>query len=334
MMAVLAAALHAQTGCNDPLASPVLTVALPGPPFGVAVSGDGCWAFVSLMNASGGKGAGIAVLSRKGGRVDLVRTVPLPSPPTGIVLTHDGKLLIAAAIDNVVFLDVPCLISGCAKPVAGSFSDGGNMQSIYANVTPDDKLLFVSEESGSAITVIDLPRARSAGFAASSIIGGIPVGHAPIALTFSPDGHWLFSTSQAALKDWGWPAACKPENRPNVSDLVNPEGAVMAIDVARAKSDPAHAVAGHVPAGPAASTPRHLAMRPFRQRDIPRSMSASARALEPVHAQVRADHSPATDCLPQPQRARSNELRHALEDALAWHLRLEGLQQLPHSYAS
>ena len=114
--ALLAAAAHAQTACNDRLASPVLTVPLPSPPFGVVVSTDGCWVFVSMMNTNGGKGAGIAVLSRKRGRVDLVRTYPLPTPPTGIVLTHDGKLPIAAAIDKVVFLDVPCLISGCTKP--------------------------------------------------------------------------------------------------------------------------------------------------------------------------------------------------------------------------
>jgi hypothetical protein len=257
-----AAAARAQSGCVGPPASPVSTVPLPAPPFGVAVSADGCWVFVSMRNDRGGQG-GIAVLSRKDGRVDLVRTVPLPAPPAGIVLTHDGKLLIAAAIDRVVFLDVPCLISGCRKPVAGSFPDGEHMQSIHANVTSDDRLLFVSEEAGAAVTVIDLDRARNAGFGAGSIIGRIPVGHAPIALTFSPDEHWLFATSQFALKDWGWPAACKAENRPGSSDLVHPEGAVMVIDVERARSDPADAVAGRVPAG---CSPVRMAISPSGDR--------------------------------------------------------------------
>jgi hypothetical protein len=71
--------------------------------------------------------------------------------------------------------------------MAGSFSDGQSMGSIYANVTSDDKFLFVSEEAASAVTVIDLDHARSARFGAGSIIGKIPVGRAPIALTFSPD---------------------------------------------------------------------------------------------------------------------------------------------------
>ncbi|MGP8244511.1 MAG: hypothetical protein ACLQVN_08320 [Bryobacteraceae bacterium] len=218
------------------------------------------------MTNGGGRGngaAGIAVLHRKGGSVDLARTVPVPAPPAGIVLTHDGKLLIAAAIGKVLFLDAPCLISGCGKPLAGSFSDGDKMQSIYANVTADDKLLFVSEETASAITVIDLEQARSAGFGARSIAGKIPVGRAPIALTFSPDGRWLFTTSEVAAKEWGWPAACKPENRPNVSDLVNPEGAVIAIDVARAKSDPGHAVVARVPAG---CSPVRMAISPAGDR--------------------------------------------------------------------
>ena len=262
-MILVRAASYAQTGCHDRLASPVSTVPLPSRPFGVVVSADGCWVFVSMMNDTGGKGAGIAVLGRKGGRVDLVRTVTLPSPPTGVVLTHDGKLLIAAAGEKVVFLDVQRLISGNGDPVAGSFSDGEGMQSIYANVTADDKLLFVSEEAAAAITVIDLERARGKGFGADSIIGKIPVGRAPIALTFSPGDRWLFTTSQAAAKEWDWPAACKPENRPNISDLVNPEGAVVVIDVTRAKSDPAHAVASRVPAG---CSPVRMAISPAGDR--------------------------------------------------------------------
>ncbi len=259
--ALLAAACHAQTRCNDRLAAPVSTVPLPGPPFGVTVSSDGCWVFVSMMGE--GKGAGIAVLSRNRGRVDLVRTFPLATRPIGIALTRDGELLIAAAVDKVVFLDVACLISGCRDPVSGSFSDGQDMESMYANVTSDDKLLFVSEENASAVTVIDLEHARRTGFGADSIVGRVPVGRAPIALTFSADERWLFTTSQVALPEWGWPAACKREGRTNLPDPVNPEGAVVTIDVGRAKTDPAHAVAGRVPAG---CSPVRMAISPSGDR--------------------------------------------------------------------
>jgi DNA-binding beta-propeller fold protein YncE len=52
------------------------------------------------------------------------------------------------------------------------------------------------------------------------------------------------------MPDWNWPRACKPEGAA-VPDTVitNPEGAVVVIDVARAKTDPEHAVAARVPAG-------------------------------------------------------------------------------------
>jgi len=258
VMALSALAAQAQTQCNDRLASPVVTIPLPGPPFAVAVSGDGCRVFASLM----GKG-GISVLSRKGGQVQLVRTVPMPEAATGIVLTHDGKLLIAATGNGPVFLDVPCLVAGCGKPILGSIVDGQRVQSIYVNVTGDDKFLFVSEESAAAITVIDLARARRDGFKGESIIGKIPVGRAPIALTFSADGSRLFTTSQAALPEWGWPAACTPEGRPNITALVNPEGAVMVIDVARAETDPAHSVTARVPAG---CSPVRMALSPDGER--------------------------------------------------------------------
>ena len=190
----------------------------------------------------------MAVLKRSAGKVELVRVVPLPSAPTGITMTHDGKLLIAAAGNAAVFLDVQKMIEGAADPVAGSISGGRG--SIYANTTPDDALLFVAEENGQAITVIDLERARRDGYQTADVIGKVPVGLAPIALTFSPDGRWLYTTSQLGMAAWNWPKACKPEGRP-VPDTVitNPEGAVIVVDVARAKTDPAQAALAHVPAG-------------------------------------------------------------------------------------
>jgi DNA-binding beta-propeller fold protein YncE len=188
---------------------------------------------------------------------------PLASTPTGIILTHDGKLLIAAANDIVVFLDVERLISGAANSVLGSFSDGPNSESIYANVTADDKLLFVSEEAAQSITVIDLERARANGYKAEAIKGKIPTGLAPIALTFSPDGKWLYTTSQLAPPAWNWPAACKPEGSPAGSPIVNPEGAVIVVDVALAATNPAKSVAARIPAG---CSPVRMAISPAGDR--------------------------------------------------------------------
>ena len=214
----------------------------------VAPSKDGCWLFVSLTGGPGG-GPGMAVLKRSAGKIDLVRVVPLPSAPTGIRVTHDGKLLIAAAGSAVVFLDVQKAIKGDSDPVVGSIAGGRGR--VYTNMTPDDSLLFVAEESDATITVIDLERARRDGYKSEDVIGKIPVGNAPIALTFSPDGKWLYTTSELASPDWNWPKQCKPEGAqvplPD-SVVTDPEGAVIVIDVARARTYPAHAVVARVPA--------------------------------------------------------------------------------------
>jgi DNA-binding beta-propeller fold protein YncE len=212
----------------------------------VVPSKDGCWVFVSLTGR--GENSGLAVLKRSGGRIELVRVVSFPSSPTGITLTHDGKLLIGAATTLTVIADVKKMTEGAPDAVAGSIAGGrGN---IYANTTDDDRLLFVAEENGQSITVIDLERARRNGYAPDAVIGKVPVGLAPIALTLSPDNKWLYTTSQRALPDWNWPKACKPEGAPVPDSVItNPEGAVIVIDVTRAKTDPAHAVAARVPAG-------------------------------------------------------------------------------------
>jgi len=263
---LLGLAAYAQSsGCNAPAASPSFTVSLPGPPFMVVPSKDGCWVFVSITGGGRGPQPGMAVLKRSGGKVELSRVIPLDSAPTGITLTHDGKLLIAAATSKTVFLDVQQMTSGGDKPVAGSFDSPRPPGSIYANVTSDDKVLFISEEYAQTITVIDLERARREGYTEKAIIGKIPVGLAPIALTFSRDAKWLYTTSQSALPDWNWPKACKPEGAANVPDniIVRPEGAVLVVDVEKARTDPAHAVAARVPAG---CSPVRMAMSPAGDR--------------------------------------------------------------------
>ena len=262
-IALTLAAQARPSECDAPAASPSLTIPLPSSPFAVTPTRDGCWIFVSLTG-NGGTGAGIAVLKRSRGIIQLSRVVPLKSAPTGITLTHDRRLLVAAATNATIFIDVPRMIGGAADPVLGSFSDGRATGSIYANITRNDKLLFVSEESGQSVTVIDLKRARKKGYTTDAIIGKIPAGSAPIALTFSRNGKWLYTTSQAALPDWNWPKACKPE-APGIPDsiITRPEGAVIVIDVARARKDPAHAVVARVPAG---CSPVRMAISPDGDR--------------------------------------------------------------------
>jgi DNA-binding beta-propeller fold protein YncE len=232
----------------------VVTIPLPGHPFGVVSSRDASWVFVALMggggNGNGPSANGVAVLRQVAGQFELKRVIPLQDGPAGLVLTHDGKTLIGAGGGSVVLLDTGRMTSGSGDPVIGKFSDGAD-SAIYVNVTADDKILFVSDEGSRTITVIDLARVRSGGFDARAVIGKIPVGEAPIALTLSPDGRWLYTTSEGALPDWGWPSTEKPEGRldSNQPYALEPPGAVVVVNVAKARVDPAHSVVARVPAG-------------------------------------------------------------------------------------
>lgn len=259
-LAGAATVAHAQTNCNAPAAQPITYVEFPSHPFGIVPSADGCWLFVSLSSANPRSPNGVAVLKRSGGAIQLQRIVPVENGPSGMVLTHDGQLLIAADDEFVVFLDANKLRTGDGDPVLGYMRDGKYSGSTYVNVDADDKYLFVSDEDAGTITVTDLEKARRSGFNADSIVGRIPTGQAPIALTFSLDGKLLYTTSEAAQDDWKWPVACKTEDGdPADTTPKYPDGAVVVVDVEKARTDPAHAVISRVPAG---CSPVRLAIMP------------------------------------------------------------------------
>src|SRR5215831_16408932 len=236
--------------CGQRMADSIRFVSVPGQPFEVTPSKDGCWLFVSLTSSNPRSLNGVGVLRREDAGITIMRVIPVEPEPSGMVLTHDGALLIVKEDDNVVFMDTARMTSGQGDPILGYISDGEGSQSVYVNCTRDDRYLFVSDEQAQTITVIDLARARSSGFKPDAIVGKIPVGRAPVALTFSPDERYLYTTSQVAPADWGWKAECVPEGvGPGATAALEPPGAVIVVDVARAKTDPAHSVVSRVPAG-------------------------------------------------------------------------------------
>lgn len=246
--------------CNAPPSQPISYVSVPGHPFGTAVTKDGCWIFVSLSTANPRSPNGIALLEHAAGKIIFKKVFPLGEDTAGIILTHDNKLLIVANDTFVTFMDVGRMLSGQGDPIVGYIRDGRFPSSVEVNVTSDDKFLFVSDESEQSITVIDLEKARASGFAASSIVGRIPVGEAPIALVFSPDEKLLYTTSEAAPESFGWPIECKPEGQdPATSKPVVGQGAIIVVDVARAKVKPAESVVAKVPGG---CSPVRMAISP------------------------------------------------------------------------
>jgi DNA-binding beta-propeller fold protein YncE len=191
-----------------------------------------------------------------------------------MVLADEGKWLVATVpgAGMVAFLSVHRMEAGKGNPVLGMIWDGDRAGSIYANVSGDGRLLFVSDERLHQVSVIDLDKARRTNFAQSSRIGSIPVGLAPVGLAFSRDGRYLFITSEV----WGriaqrasgeryvapmpadetqanpWPMTCHPEvgRKTRKDKLIRwPEGAISVVSVARAAKDPGHSVIENVPAG-------------------------------------------------------------------------------------
>jgi DNA-binding beta-propeller fold protein YncE len=252
------------TECNQLAPEPISWVDLPGPQAFQALSTkDGCWIFVSLATghdeASDSDPAGqIAVFARKAGRIALRRVVHVGGNPTGMALTHDGRMLIIADGNRVAFLDIARLIAGRGNFVLGFWNDGSETPGrTYVSVTSDDVYLFVSDEQVGTISVINLAKAKASHFAATAMVGRIPVGNGPIAVTLSRDEKYLYSTSQFMDASNDWPLECQPEWDPKAPK--NPQGAIFVIDVPMAKADPAHSVVSIVRAG---CTPVRLVLSP------------------------------------------------------------------------
>jgi DNA-binding beta-propeller fold protein YncE len=238
-------------------------VTLPGHPFSAQQSPDGKTVFVSLVSSSPKSPNGLAVLHCDGARYRYSHTVLLESQPTGMAISHDGKTLVVADDGFIAFVDAvaaarkqkPALL-GYMQDLEGSPEDN-DPGSTYANFSPDDRYAFVSEEQNATITVIDIAKARASHFSRSSIVGEIPVGEAPVALTFSNDGRYLFTTSEIARREDGYPKECKmggARAAPSVE-----RGAIYTVDVAKAETDPAHSVISKTLAG---CSPVRLAIAP------------------------------------------------------------------------
>jgi DNA-binding beta-propeller fold protein YncE len=213
---------------------PTALESVPASPFGVVVTADGRWSFVAL---SGALSIGVFRI----GRSDLpamVRQVyvNLAGQPLGEALTHDGRYLLAADnTDGALVISVGRAESGQADAQAGILGNGAaGSGAIEVAVSPDDRFAFVSLEDSASIAVYNLQRALAKGFSAADLVGVIPVGTAPVGLAVSPDGRWLYATSEVAR--------AAPVS-------AHSQGTLTVIDLRRAETDPAASVVATVAAG-------------------------------------------------------------------------------------
>jgi DNA-binding beta-propeller fold protein YncE len=213
-------------------------VAMPGgSPFGVVVTPGGHWAFVA-------DGAGVTMARVSGALVPAVAmqislTAPVagaprvPGPFLGEALTPDGRYLLVATGSGALVISV-----ARAEQDAGALAAVGMLASpvgsgaIEVAVSPDSRFAFVTlEDAPGRLAVFNLAQALTRGFGPGDYVGIVPLPPGPVGVAVSPDGRWLYATSEEV--------ALRP----------SPQGALTVIDLRRAETDPARAVVATVRAG-------------------------------------------------------------------------------------
>jgi DNA-binding beta-propeller fold protein YncE len=199
-------------------------------PFGVVATSDGRWAFVSL-------GSSVEVLRIGTSLAPVaVRSISVPAGPAGEALTGNGRYLLAAAGSGAVVIDVARAERGTAGAVVGTLSDpaiGSNGGSaIEVALSPGSEFAFVTNEYSDLAAVFNLHRALTSGFGKADYVGSIPLGQAAVGMAVSPDGRWLYATSEVA-------ARAESGNT----------GTLTVISLRKAETDPAGSVVATVDAG-------------------------------------------------------------------------------------
>jgi DNA-binding beta-propeller fold protein YncE len=153
---------------------------------------------------------------------------------SGETLTHDGRYLLTAAADGAFVISVARAESGRRHPVLGRLSSGAraNPSAIEVATSPDDNFAFVSLEFVNEIAVFNLRSAIAHRFRTSALIGAIPLGNATVGMAISPNGRWLYATSEAS-------------NSPRYGS----QGTLSVINLHRAETKPSQSVLATVTAG-------------------------------------------------------------------------------------
>jgi serine/threonine protein kinase/DNA-binding beta-propeller fold protein YncE len=189
--------------------------AIGGSPFGVAVTADGQYSFVTVGNAID--------LMRNGTSLapTLVRSFTAQGADKGAELTSDGKFLVAAAGSGAVVVNVAEAEQGAFNPVVGTLTSPHGSGAVEVLITADSHFAFVTLQNSAEMAVFNLRQALTQGFGPSDFIGYVPLGDQPVGMT--TDGTWLYVTDFS--------------------------GNLNVVSLSRAETDPAHAVVARVPAG-------------------------------------------------------------------------------------
>jgi DNA-binding beta-propeller fold protein YncE len=238
-----------------------------GSPFGVAVTPDGRYGFVAV---AGGSMIDVLQMAKTAsGRPVFVRAIPVTGEPLGETITPDGKYLLAADGNGAVVISVARAESGASGAVLGTLAAPGgsgngpgalSRSAIEVATSRDGRYAFVTLEYDQRAVVFNLAAALSRGFGSADYVGAIPLGQAAVGLAVSPDGRWLYATSEGAVPAQhpvgirasparSGPALSAAQAARAGIEPNEPPGTLTLIDVQRAETDPAHSVVATVDAG-------------------------------------------------------------------------------------
>ena len=220
---------------------------VPGDPFGVAVTADGRWSFVSLVGI--GTGGALGVFADAGSASPrLIRQIPVSGTGLGVTLTRDGRYLLAANGSGATVVSVQAAEQGSANAVLGTLSSGGSGPAggaIEVATSRDGRFAFVSLEGSDKIAVFNLQKALASHFHTAGFVGYVPAGVAPVGLAVSPNGDWLYSTSEVR----SFSEIRRAAHHGTRSLELGGQGTLAVISVHKAETDPAHAIVSTVTAG-------------------------------------------------------------------------------------
>jgi DNA-binding beta-propeller fold protein YncE len=225
-------ATHGSPGCSTttgpqrPLTGiQTATIALPDAPFGIASTPDGKWSFVALAEGK------VAVSSDAELAPGVVRVISVARGLAGASLTADGRYLLLAGGQGAYVMSAQRAERGLSHPVLGRLSVPGRvvLGPIEVTASPDGRYAFVSVEYSDEIAVFDLHAALVHHFRTSGFVGTIGLGQAVVGTAISPNGRWLYATSE--LSGTG------------------SQGSLSIINLRRAETQPENAVVANVTAG-------------------------------------------------------------------------------------
>ncbi len=198
-------------------------IALGGNPFGVVVTPDGKYSFVSTGNS-------VAVLSNKNGSLapTQVATIRAPGAKKNEAITRSGQYLLATEGSGAYVISVKEAEAGNASgAVMGTLSGPPGNPANEVSFSPDGKFAFITFQNHGDVAVFDLQEAIAGGFGQSGYRGLVLLGAGsePQAMAPSPDGRWLYVTGESQ------------------------NGRLYVVDMRKAETDPQHAVHSSAAAG-------------------------------------------------------------------------------------